>query len=87
MLLRKKNLAYPRVILYGMYAWILGLLCDLLSDSPLLEDWLTALLKNPSWVDFLQGLCKGLALGLFCMSIFITVRGYCTYRRARLKTT
>jgi hypothetical protein len=84
MLLRKKNLAYPRVILHGLYAWTLGLFFNLLSGSPLLEAWLTDLLKNPSVVDFLQGLCNGLALGLFCTSIFISVRGYCTYRRAQI---
>lgn len=83
MILHKKNLAYPEVILYGMLTWVIGLFFSMLSDSSLVNDWLNAWLTNPSWVDFMQGLFAGLALGLFCLSIFINVRGYCTYRRNR----
>jgi hypothetical protein len=82
MILHKKNLAYPEVILYGMLTWIIGLFFSMLSDSPLVDAWLGAWFANPSWVDFFQGLFAGLALGLFSFSIFINVRGYCTYRRS-----
>ena len=83
MILHKNNLAYPEVILYGMVTWVMGLFFSMLSDNALLETWLMGWFGNLSAVHFLQGLCAGLALGLFCLSIFINVRGYCTYRRGQ----